>query len=59
MSTISTATLTMERTTPGAVLYKNVKEGQVVTTLYLRKDGLTQPYPGEIQLTVSRQDDED
>ena len=58
MSTICTATLTMKRSTPGAVLYENVKKEQVVTTLYLRKDGLTQPYPGEIQLTVSRQDDE-
>jgi len=58
MSTICIATMTMDRTTKGAVLYKNVKQGQAVTNLYLRKDGLAQPFPGEITLTVSRTDDE-
>lgn len=58
MSTICTSTLTMKRSTKGAVLYGNTKDGQAVTTIYLRKDGLTEPYPGEITLTVSRSDDD-
>lgn len=61
MSTITTATLIMDRATKGAVLYKNVKEGegQAITTIYFRKSGLTPPYPGEITVTVVRQDDEE
>ncbi len=60
MSTITTARLTMDRTTKGAVLYKNVNtaDGQAVTTVYLRKDGLTEPFPGEISMTIVRIDDE-
>ncbi len=55
MKTISTAALLMDRTTKGAVLYKNKKEGdgQAVTSLYLRKSALTEPYPAEIQVTVA------
>ncbi len=60
MSTIATARLTMERSTKGAVLYKNTStaEGQPITTIYLRKDGLVEPYPGEIVVTIVRKDDE-
>ncbi len=60
MKTISTALLTMEKTTPGAVMYKNVKVGvgQAITNLYLRKDGLTEPFPGSITVTVSVEDGE-
>ena len=60
MSTIAMATLVMDRTTKGAVLYRNVREGegQAITTIYFRKSGLTPPYPGEITVTVVRQDNE-
>jgi hypothetical protein len=58
MSTIGTATMTMKRTTKGAVLYENAKQGQTITTIYLRKDGLAQPFPGEIAITVTRLDDD-
>ncbi len=61
MSTIATAMMVMKRATKGAVLYENVStgDGRAVTTLYLRKDGLVEPYPGEIVVTVVRKDDED
>lgn len=52
-TTISKATMTMERQTKGAVLYNNVKDGGAITNLYLRKDGLTEPYPGSIEVTVA------
>ncbi len=60
MSTFATVKMTMERTTPGAILYKNVNAtpGQAVTTLYLRKDGVVEPYPGEITVMVERHDDD-
>ncbi len=56
MKTLSKATMTMTKRTPGAVVYTNVKTnngGQCLTTLYLRKDGLTEPYPGSIEVTVA------
>lgn len=54
MSTISKATLVMDRTTKGAVRYQNVKndEGQAMTTVYLRKSAMIEPYPGEIVVTI-------
>ncbi len=60
MSVVTSAKLTMTRQTKGAVLYDNVKtnSGQAVTNLYLRKDGLTEPFPGEIEVTIIRLDDE-
>ncbi len=59
MSTIKSATMVMVRSTKGAVLYKNVNEGegQPITTIYLRKSGLTEPYPGEITVTIARPDE--
>ncbi len=61
MSNVTTAHMTMVRSTKGAVLYKNTNaaDGQSVTTIYLRKDGLVEPYPGEIVVTVVRKDDEE
>ncbi len=61
MSTIATAHMVMDRSTKGAVLYKNtnVSEGQPITTIYFRKSGLVEPYPGEIVVTVVRKDDEE
>ncbi|KKN65468.1 hypothetical protein LCGC14_0481880 [marine sediment metagenome] len=59
MKTISKALMTMTRQTKGAVVYDNVKPnngGQAITTLYLRKDGLTEPYPGSIEVTVAVDD---
>ncbi len=60
MSTIATARLVLERATKGAVLYKNANtdDGQPITTLYLRKSGLTEPYPAEIVVTIVKKDDE-
>ena len=61
MSTIATAHMVLDRSTKGAVLYKNTStaDGQPVTTLYLRKSGLVEPYPGEIVVTIVRKDDEE
>jgi hypothetical protein len=49
---INGATMRLERATKGALLYKNVKEGagEALTTVYLRKEGMTEPYP--ITLTI-------
>ncbi len=60
MRTVSKATLTMDRSTKGAVLYKNAKEGegQAITTVYLRKSGLVEPYPGSIEMTITVDDEE-
>ncbi len=60
MSRVATVTMVLERSTKGAVLYKNINEseGQPVTTIYLRKSGLVEPYPGEITVTIERKDDE-
>lgn len=44
--------LKLERTTKGAALYKNVRNGEAVTNLYLRKDHLPEPVPSEITVTV-------
>ncbi len=59
MKTISSAKLSMDRTTKGAVLYKNqsTAEGVAVTSIYLRKSGLSAPYPSEITVTVLLFDD--
>lgn len=59
-TTIGKATLTMKRTTPGAVLYENVKQGngEPITTLYLRKKGLVEPFPGSIEVTITVDDGE-
>ena len=61
MSTVSKASLVMDRTTKGAVLYKNKKEGdgQAITSLYLRKSALTEPYPAEIEVTVTTDNGEE
>ena len=60
MSRIKQSTLILDKTTKGAVRYKNVKEGdgEPITVIYLRRSGLTEPYPGSITLTVSTDDDE-
>ncbi len=60
MSTVTQAKMTMVKQTKGAVMYGNVKEGsgEAVTNLYLRKDGLGGVFPGEIEITIIRLDDE-
>ena len=62
MPTISRQTLTMERTTKGAILYTTEKElqgnGGPVTSIYLRKEFMpTQNYPGTITVTVETEED--
>jgi hypothetical protein len=51
----------MTKQTKGAVMYNNVKEnhGEAITNVYLRKDGLGSNFPGEIEITVRRLDDEE
>lgn len=51
----------LDRITKGAVLYKNVREGQpeAMTNLYLRKSGLTEPYPEIIHITIEIEAHED
>ena len=48
------ATMQLERVTKGAVLYKNVKTAtnEATTNIYLRKSGLTEPYPETIHVTI-------
>ncbi len=60
MSTVTKTKLVLEKTTKGALLYKNVNEqdGQAITTIYFRKSGIVEPYPGELTITVERHDDE-
>lgn len=55
MNVISTATLALERATPGAVLYKNKVEGEdeAITTVYLRKSGLSEPFPSTIEIAIT------
>lgn len=51
---IATATMNLTRETKGAVLYHNEDEGssEAVTNLYLRKSGLTKPYPEVLIVTI-------
>ncbi len=58
MKTIDTVVMKLDRATKGAVLYKDSVrttgvEGQALTSLYLRKDGLPEPFPPEITVTVT------
>ncbi len=62
MKTIDTVTMTPDRITKGAVLYKDLvrtsgMEGQALTSLYLRKDGLPTPFPPKITVTVTVDDE--
>ncbi len=54
MKTVTVATMSLERVTKGAVLYKNrsPEDGEPITNLYLRKSGLSEPYPTTIHVTV-------
>ena len=60
MSQVTQAKMLLDRTTKGALLYKNASDadGQAITTIYFRKSGLVEPYPGELTITVERHDDE-
>jgi len=51
---IGGAVMRLERATPGALLYKNTRkgEGECLTTIYLRKSGLTEPFPTSITIVV-------
>ena len=42
-------------------MYKNTSEkiGRAITTLYLRKGGLIQPYPSEIVVTIVKKNGDD
>ena len=58
MTTIATCNMVLERDTKGAVLYKREEAPQAdvekaLTSIYLRKAGLTLPYPEEITVTVT------
>ena len=60
MKTISTATMKLDRVTKGAVLYKDAKEdgGTALTSIYLRKIGLAEPFPPTITVTIAIEGDE-
>lgn len=45
-------TMRLERLTKGAALYKNEREGEAVTNIYLRKDGLPTPPPETIEIRI-------
>lgn len=47
----------LERLTKGAALYKNPIDGQAVTNLYLRKDGLPTPIPETIKVLIELEDE--
>ncbi len=62
MNTIGTAVMKLDRVTKGAVLYKvapadEVKR-QALTSIYLRKVGLSEPFPATITITVTVEDGE-
>ena len=54
MKTISTSEMKLDRETKGAVLYKAIETApnEAITNLYLRKSGLTAPYPEVIHVQV-------
>ena len=61
MSTITTTIMNLDRTTKGAALYKNPKEGdsEAITTIYLRKSGLGEVIPNQIVVTIVKKDGND
>ncbi len=51
--TITTCQMTLKRTTKGAILYEATnKNGGALTSLYLRKEGLTEPFPALIEVVI-------
>ncbi len=54
MTTIATTIMNLDRTTKGAALYKNPKEGdsEAITTIYFRKSGLPTIVPEQVVVTV-------
>lgn len=60
MSTIATTIMNLDRTTKGAALYKNPKEGEgeAITTMYLRKSGLGDVIPNQIVVTIVKKDND-
>ncbi len=56
MKTIQQSDMKLDRVTKGAVLYKAMdmedNPASAITSIYLRKSGLTEPYPTEITLRV-------
>ncbi len=61
MNTIAITMMNLERTTKGAALYKNPKEGssEALTTIYLRKSGLPNVVPDQILVTVTTENGDD
>lgn len=59
---IASKTLTMERTTKGAVLYStknspDAANGSPITSIYLRKEFMpTQNFPATVKITVETED---
>ena len=60
MKTISTATMKLDHVTKGAVVYKDARAdaGTALTSIYLRKVGLPEPFPPTITVTIAVEDDE-
>lgn len=58
MKTIGTSIMKLDRVTKGAILYKSVVEGdsEVLTSIYLRKSGLSEPYPNTVTITAAVED---
>lgn len=54
MTELNRSKMTLVRETKGAVLYENTLKapGEAVTNLYLRKSGLTAPYPQVIHIAL-------
>lgn len=55
-NTVTKAVLTFERATKGAVLYKNpdTSPKQAITNIYLRKTGMGEEHPNEIEVTITK-----
>ena len=56
---INRTKMTLVRETKGAVLYENVLKapGEAATNLYLRKSGLTTPYPQVIYVAIDAEEE--
>jgi len=56
MRTIASAMMSLDKVTKGAVRYADkdadADNGSPITVIYLRKSGLTEPYPTEIELKI-------
>jgi len=57
MKTIASAMMRLDKITKGAIRYSDMdtEEDSPITVIYLRKSGLKEPYPTEIELLVKVQ----